>query len=979
MMVSVKLLTFCFVILNVEFYGHGYSTYPRRYNRDSVWGTCPKHCRCMTLNSRGTRGLLDTWGEQQVSEKTLKYFSKGINDEAARNGRSMVCQGLRTLPDPIPADISKLTIFGDSSGRRGDGSTDVKDDTRIKTLERRSFRGNMRLKEVTMSGNNLGILYPYVFYHLRDLKILNLPNNNIRHMSAAAFHGLFSLHELNLSDNMIRFLPTPLFHYLRELRSVNLNGNKIRSIQRNIFRALGKLEKLDLSRNNITDLYDDTFSYNTELIELYLSGNRLWKLRPEWFRNLNKLKSLSLRGNMIKVVEPDTFINLYNLKELWLSANMLQSIKDGAFKNLRKLEKLDVSTNDLTTVPTSCFEDLQSLTELYLGKNKLSIIHNGTFNFGGNLQHLDLSGNLIETTEREALYPINNVHTVDLSRNKIRIITKDFIKGLSNLQDLNFASNFIQDIEEDAFSGATKLTQLNLHNNKLKNITQKTFETLTTLKSLDLGENMITDIHSSGLTALRNLRSLNIRNNKLTKLEGNLFLSQYKLLELDLSNNRLKELSNQSFVGLHNLEDLDLEANNIHTIAPETFKSLQRVVTVDLKGNRLINFNFSVISELPYLSMLDLSENNLFNIEIGDEVKLRLSELSLSKNNLKELSEKVKRIMSSSSLLLLDGNPLTCNCKVKWLKDPMLPRQIRVHSSKDVICKAPTRLHGRKLFDLSDKELACQTTKDRNSTAIQMCEGSNFVKKRWYSPRSVRKALLSRHATILDEKNDPIVNGIMVSEDWVLTLGSSANVILQSTNPDRFRVKVGRTKGYRNIVRVFRHPLIRYGTEYNVALLRLKYNKKNPDQSCIITQKQYNVLTSIFKHISITTRVKGKTKNTKLKPRRGRISKTCSEKNLICATIKKPKRPFMLVDGSPMYLGHNGDYRLAGIGVNLPAKKDTKYDFIPLWSISDWMQSVIDEYNAKCRLNPKGIDVCSDLSLPTFKDMADKIRRPERH
>lgn len=245
--------------------------------------------------------------------------------------------------------------------------------------------------------------------------------------------------------------------------------------------------------------------------------------------------------------------------------------------------------------------------------------------------------------------------------------------------------------------------------------------------------------------------------------------------------------------------------------------------------------------------------------------------------------------------------------------------------------------------------------------------------------RSVRKALLSRHATIVDENEALVVNGIMVSEDWVLTLGSSTNAILQSTNPNSFRVKVGRTKGYRSIVRVFRHPLIRYGTQYNVALIRLKYKKKNPDQSCIITEKQYKILTSIFKHISITTRVKGKTKFTKLKPRRGRISKSCSKKNLICATIKNPKKGMMLMDGSPMYLGHNGDYRLAGIGMDLPAKKDHKYNFIPLWSVSEWMQTVIDEYNTKCHLNTKGVDVCADLALPTFKDMADKLRRPEHH
>lgn len=967
------------VVLGLASRGCGYSTYPRRYNRDSVWGTCPQHCRCMTLNSRGTRGLLDTWGEEQVSEKTLKYFSGGINDEAARNGRSMVCQGLRTLPDPIPADISKLTIFGDSSGS-GQGKTDVIEDTRIKTLERRSFRGNMRLKEITMSGNNLGILYPYVFYHLRDLKILNLPNNNIRHMSAAAFHGLFSLHELNLSDNMIRFLPTPVFNYLRELRSVNLNGNKIRAIQRNMFRALGKLEKLDLSRNNITDMYDDTFRYNSELTELYLSGNRLWKLRPEWFQTLPKLKSLSLRGNMIKTVEPNTFTNLPNLKELLLSANMIQTLKDGAFKNLKRLDILDVSTNDLTTVPTSCFEDLQSLHELYLGKNKLSIIRNGTFSFGGNLKRLDLSGNLIDTVEREALYPINQVHTVDFSKNKIRVLTKDFINGLHNLQDLNFADNFIEDIEESAFIGAVKLSQLNLKSNNLSSIGQKTFEPLTILKSLDLGHNKISNIHPSGLSTLRNLRSLNINDNKLPKLEGNMFLSLFKLLELDVSNNRINELSNNSFVGLHNLEDLDLESNNIHTIAPETFRSLPRIVTLDLKGNKLISFNFSVISELPYLSMVDLSENKLFNIQIGNDVKLRLTELSLSKNNLKELSERIKRIMSSSSLLLLDGNPWTCNCKAKWLKDPMLSRQIRVHSSNDVICKSPNKLHGKKLFDLTDKDLSCQTTKDRNSTALQMCEASTFVKKRWYTPRSVRKALLSRHATIVDDKGAPIVNGIMVSEDWVLTIGTRANEILQSTNPNSVRVKVGRTKGYRNIVRTFVHPLVQYGSEFNVALLRLRYHRRTPDQSCIISSKQYSVLTSIFKHIIVTTRMTGKTgKFAKLKPRKGRISKPCSQKNLICATIKRPKRPLMLMEGSPMYLGHNGDYRLAGIGVNVPAVKDYKYDFIPLWSVSDWVQDVLDEYNAKCHFNSRGVDVCEELSLPTLKDMEDRIRRPEQH
>ena len=81
---------------------NGYTTYPRRYSRDKTGSRCPDHCRCMTLNQRGTRGLLDTWGGEQVSDRGFKYFSRGSGDEAARNGRSMVCQGLRELPDFIP-------------------------------------------------------------------------------------------------------------------------------------------------------------------------------------------------------------------------------------------------------------------------------------------------------------------------------------------------------------------------------------------------------------------------------------------------------------------------------------------------------------------------------------------------------------------------------------------------------------------------------------------------------------------------------------------------------------------------------------------------------------------------------------------------------------------------------------------------------------------------------------------------------------
>lgn len=151
-----------------------------------------------------------------------------------------------------------------------------------------------------------------------------------------------------------------------------------------------------------------------------------------------------------------------------------------------------------------------------------------------------------------------------------------------------------------------------------------------------------------------------------------MFLLLFKFFELDVLNNRINELLNNSFVGLYNLEDFDLEFSNIYIIVFEIFRFLFRIVIFDFKGNKLISFNFFVIFELLYLLMVDLSENKLFNIQIGNDVKLWLIELSFLKNNLKELFERIKRIMLLLLLLLLDGNFWMCNCKVKWLKDFML-------------------------------------------------------------------------------------------------------------------------------------------------------------------------------------------------------------------------------------------------------------------------------------------------------------------
>ncbi|KAK3103193.1 hypothetical protein FSP39_017227 [Pinctada imbricata] len=934
-------------------------------------------------------GTLDTWGGEEVSGGGFNYFSRGSSDEAARNGRSMVCQGLRELPSYIPNDLSKLTVYGDSSSQSSP-SRAINDQSKVSTqihqIDRTSFRGNVLMKEVTLSGNNINVMFPYVFYYLRELKILNLPNNNIRHLSAAVFHGLHKLEELRLSDNTIRFLPTPIFTYLRELKILKLNGNKIRSIQRDIFKSLTRLEVLDMSRNNITDLYETVFDHNTKLQELYLSGNRLWKLRPRWFKYLYNLKRLSLKGNMIKEVESASFVNLHYLGDLALSANHIERIHDDAFRNLRNMKVLDISTNDMTEFPSRCFVDLTLLEDLYLGNNKLTIIKNGTFAFSSKLMRLDLSKNTISTIEAESLHPLKRAQYIDFSHNKLISFKKHAIHGLEGLKELDLSYNFIGKIEPESFRTSpvdrlSQLATLKLKNNNIKVVDSDTLAGMPNLNTLDLSSNKIKRINEKALQNLEGLQSLKINKNRIRDLKNGVISRQTNLLDLDFSENLLKRLDEKMFAGLKNLEEIDASANRISSIPKKVFRPLVNLVSLDLRENKMLLFNMSTVANLPKLSFIDLSDNNLFSVDFPSQQELRLSELILSKNNLNSIHKDIANVMSTSAMVALSGNPLLCDCNIKWMLDPMMSRKIRVERSEDVMCKTPDKHHGKKVIDLSERDLDCQSP--NNTKKSMVCEDISQINQKWYSSRNVKKAMIKNHVTILDGQNKPIANAVLLSNRWALAKGSTVRVIKQSTNPDEFKVKVGRQKSNRKIVRIFRHPLISYRMmQYDVALIRLSEKPSGPKQQempCLMTEHQYQLISKLLKRVSITTRIYGKNSITRLKPRNGKLARKCKRKEFVCTLFKKPKRSAMLYDGSPLYMGYSNSLRLAGIATDDTITKNFEYTFIPVWKVSDWVTSVVDQYQEKCHTDRDGHELCSGLRLPSVSDMLSKLNRPERH
>ena len=68
------------------------------------------------------------------------------------------------------------------------------------------------------------VIEPNVFSHLRNLRSLDLWNNDIRHLFNASFHGLSNLRTLNLNRNLLSFIETGVFDELFSLETLLISG-----------------------------------------------------------------------------------------------------------------------------------------------------------------------------------------------------------------------------------------------------------------------------------------------------------------------------------------------------------------------------------------------------------------------------------------------------------------------------------------------------------------------------------------------------------------------------------------------------------------------------------------------------------------------------------------------------------------------------------------------------------------------------------
>ncbi|TSM85956.1 Calmodulin-regulated spectrin-associated protein 1-B [Bagarius yarrelli] len=186
------------------------------------------------------------------------------------------------------------------------------------------------------------------------------------------------------------------------------------------------------------------------------------------------------------------------------------------------------------------------------------------------------------------------------------------------------------------------------------NSTVFNYANLSSVTSLTLTQSGITTIASGAFAQFQNLKSLNLRSNDLSQMSSDWFIHKAVLESLILTNNSITALNENSFAGLVGLLNLNLAQNQIQSIT-DSFHNLIRLTQLDLSHNRL--------RQLSMDTLMPLTNTKIF----------------------------------------LNGNPWDCSCSVYefalYLKE--LQMSSLLQNKMEVLCESPTYQRGRPVWNIS--------------------------------------------------------------------------------------------------------------------------------------------------------------------------------------------------------------------------------------------------------------------------------------
>ena len=662
---------------------------------------------------------------------------------------------LNSLPKLQFLDLSsnRLSSFADSpfvdagleSLRELNLSTNRLDD-----LSQQPFAGLDQLRSLDLSANNITNIANNSFRGLSLLQTLRLDFNRISDIEASSLAGLNTLTSLSLGHNV---LPSSALVYIRDLSSlgvVNLENNRIHHLPDTAFDQCPSLYALTLRRNTLRVLNANVMSTLSQLSRLNIDVgyNQLDSAGLSELTALS-LYSLVLDGNALTTIPISLLVGSVNtITELDLSNNSLTS--DDLFLaivNVSRLSTLRLDNNLLDTLPASLIHTqlVSSLTTLYLRYNNFTQISNlSVLSMFTKLQQLFLDGNAITAIPSRLFHLMNNLQTLSLSNNLITRLYNDSFQGIERVvTTLTLAGNRITHIDVGTFTSLYYIRKLDLSDNLISQLTLPVV--MANVIHLSVARNLLSEF-PAGLRSCRLLHSLDLSFNQITRLPRFDFFSIYRIQLISFANNRLVNIDDMRYLGT--IDVLDFSWNQLSDVGSDILNRTATVQLLDLSHNRFVRVPVSVTRASDIVVDLSLDFNNISSLSnwtgptvqrsdvervslrgnyidevspgLMTAVQTSLTELDLRDNRLTTLNQQLFNDVPHLTQLMLDGNPLQCDCGLAWL------RQLAPEVTTDMAtCSSPSDVTGSLVFCYNISSCVNATDELRNISDVRCTQNSS--------------------------------------------------------------------------------------------------------------------------------------------------------------------------------------------------------------------------------------------------------------
>lgn len=522
---------------------------------------------------------------------------------------------------------------------------------------------NTTIRKLTLSGVNVEVL-PASWFSNLSVFILIINHSPLKYIEDTAFNGINRVSKVMLENNMLTTIPRALKSF-KVLKGLHIPRNLIKAVNDELD-SLGELKELNLRSNLIEKIDEDALKNQVRLNKLYLQNNRLEGIPPRLFKNTKHLEHIDLHGNRIKAIG-DSIRDMPFLKVVYVYNNDITGLNEFAQENHDNLKSLRAENNLITSIAE--FGSGNSKIEtIFLRNCSISDIHPSAFAALERLSQLDLSSNRISYINESAFH--KRLEICNLAENRITSLSGTFNRT-RRMVNLNLSYNRIEDITE-AFTQLVDLKKLSLSNNRIRYIRDRTFHANGNLNHLNLGENRIEWLGQRAFEGLVSLQNLFIDHNMLLHLNGSV-RHMPQLRTLHMYNNSLLSLSRNDFVDVRRLAYIYAFRNNISRV-DGAFTQLVNLQGVGLQSNQLSTMRRK---SFP--------------------------------NSLKTLET-----------LVVEGNPLLCDCQITWLLDSLPPGTKRGVP----VCASPPRLAGRMLYNITVNDLVAWPEDCDNGCTCQCHEDS---------------------------------------------------------------------------------------------------------------------------------------------------------------------------------------------------------------------------------------------------------------